>query len=106
VFINQNKKKVFKDIKSKLLQNVSSWKCRTIFLATRTTLIHAFKQPGEGWLSGDRLRQGLLGLVLMRLGEGIGKLLQFLTIQCPYFSCQRLCDMKLIGFLKTIRWGF
>lgn len=29
--------------------------------------------PGEGRLSGDRLRQGLLGLLLMRLGEGIGK---------------------------------
>lgn len=31
------------------------------------------QQPGEGWLSGDRLRQGLLGLLLMRLGEGIRK---------------------------------
>lgn len=33
----------------------------------------AIKIPREGWLSGDRLRQGLLGLLLMRLGEGIGK---------------------------------
>ncbi|KAK8491950.1 hypothetical protein V6N13_034960 [Hibiscus sabdariffa] len=31
------------------------------------------QQPGEGWLPGDRLRQGPLGLLLMRLGEGIGK---------------------------------
>lgn len=31
------------------------------------------QQPGEGWLSGDRLRQGPLGLLLMRLGDGIGK---------------------------------
>ncbi|KAL6515405.1 NADH:ubiquinone oxidoreductase subunit 3 [Orobanche minor] len=31
------------------------------------------RQPGESWLSEDRLRQGLLDLLLMRLGEGIGK---------------------------------
>ncbi|KAK8628642.1 hypothetical protein V6N13_009228 [Hibiscus sabdariffa] len=44
----------------------------------RESLLHvgAFsnaQQPGECWLPGDRLRQGLLGLLLMRLDEGIGK---------------------------------
>lgn len=34
--------------------------------------IQQCQQPGEGWLSGDILRQGLLGLLLMRLGKGIG----------------------------------
>ena len=29
------------------------------------------QQLGEGWLSGYRLRQDLLGLLLMRLGKGI-----------------------------------
>lgn len=66
--------------------------------------IQQCQQPGEGWLSGDILRQGLLGLLLMRLGKGIGNgLINRAGFWAHgkgevdggcYFSCQRKGNQK------------